>query len=126
MKKALLLLIIATLFFTTHAYCQDKATRFCQIDFSLRGRKHKIKIDYGAKDGYSPFKDTVENRQLEGIGEMTTIVEVLNTMDLLGWSLIDTIANEEGAPPSTTFYTFIFKKAFLKSDLSIPKTTSSK
>jgi len=93
---------------------------------NFHGRKHKIKIDYGAKEGYSPFKDTAENKQLDGIGEMTTIVEVLNTMDQLGWNLIDTIANEEGAPPTTMSYTFIFKKAFLNSDLSFPKTASSK
>lgn len=126
MKKTLLFLITLTLFFTSYAYCQDKATRFCQIDFSLRGKKHKITIDYGAKNSYTPFKDTAENRQLDGMVEMTSIVEVLNTMDSLGWDLINTIPNEDGYPQSTVSYTFLFKKAFLKSDLMFPKTAASK
>lgn len=119
MKKIFFLIIIAVVFLINDSYSQERIMRYCLIDFSFRGiKKRRINIDYGISNDSSPFKDSTENRLLEGVREKTTIIEVLNTMESLGWNLINTVANEGGAPSATISYTFIFKKPFLKTALS--------
>jgi hypothetical protein len=115
MKKIVIALFLASLSYASSA---QKVEKFCEISTTWKSfnRGVNISIDLGKDSSLFSFKDKAIKEKLLLVTKYTSVVDALNYMSALGWSLVNTSSYESsGSTYSNNFY---FKKAFDESEIN--------
>ncbi|TKK69272.1 hypothetical protein FC093_08105 [Ilyomonas limi] len=112
--------IVITLFFASLAYASSaqKVEKFCEISTTWKSfnRGVNISIDFGKDSSLFSFKDKTIKKKLLLVTKYTSVVDALNYMSALGWSLVNTTSYESSG--STYRNNFYFKKAFDEAEIN--------
>ncbi len=116
-QKYYLLLAVAFILFNSGAKAQAidtltveqySAVNVYPVAFS---NKVKIELDYG--DFMSLYKDNRLKDEFGKVKKFNTVIDAINFMGNSGWSLISSMS----ITGSTTYYAYVFKRRFKKSEL---------
>jgi hypothetical protein len=117
----------ATVFIVLLAYAgsAQKVNKFCEISTSSKSfnKGVNVSIDVGNDTSLFSFKDKTIKEKLFLVTRYSNVIDALNYMSELGWTLVNTVSNEtSGSTFRTTFY---FKKVFDQLEIGGDDTKSS-
>jgi hypothetical protein len=116
MKRILIASILSLLMYCCSA---QKAERYCEVSTSFKSfnRGVNVKIDFGKDSTLFSLKDKLIKEKLSLVDNYTNVVDMLNYMSSLGWTLVNSISDESTGSTSRIYY--YFKKTFDQSELEI-------
>lgn len=114
MKKIVFVILLLS---SLNTYAQDttKVEQYCQVTAQGRLFSNKVTIDVDFGEERSIWKDHRLKDEEGKIKKFNTTVDALNYLGKLGWKLVNAypVTNTNG----TTFYQYLFKRVFAKSDV---------
>src|SRR3954464_6099926 len=93
------LLLISLLFlFSFRSFSQQKVEKYCEVFMTSRvfSKGVNVFIDLGKDRSLLPFKNTSVKEDLEHVKKYTTVVDALNYMSSLGWSMVNSTSYQVG------------------------------
>jgi hypothetical protein len=114
--KQTLLILALLIFGFAPVYSQSKIEQYCEMTAIAKflSKKVTIDVDHGEQRKLFSFKDNRIKDDLGKVKSFNSVVDALNYLGQLGWSLVNAFPVTEG---SQLVYHYVFKRDFDKSEL---------
>jgi hypothetical protein len=115
--KKIFLIVLVVFFLCAKTFSQEKIDKYCKL-FTTGGVISKgmnIFLDLGKDESLFAFKDKKIKSQLLKVEDYRSIIDALNYMSSIGWTLVSSTITEVSGTSDNEIFTF--KRSFDASQL---------
>ncbi len=116
MKILKISLALLFIFLTYTAHSQQFIEKYCSVTIKYNNKGNELLLDTGKVADLFSFRIKKITTDLKRVKECSTIIDLLNYMSSIGWSVIN--PNPSRPNDYTLTDTFYFKRLFKKEDLN--------